>query len=695
MIEITHESIKKTVDTALSEMHGYRNLEDRILAPLSPRRMPARLALACAFLALIAVTAFAFAPSFQKTAPQGVWKYEKGVITYQGRDDKYPKTILENDNIQLISPDTMDTGTLYYITKTESGQYLNSITYGGYPISSPKRISDEYLLHAMVADGSNCYLIADTKNGIGQVIKTDVYEGSVIQDEVISAPGFVNENISCISVYKGTLLSFSSEQGILTAISLSSRKVLSSIHLTNVQTILAGDKYTDIHSAFALTDEGKALLRIDITTGKAEKMDISAPSGARSLQRDEYTLYITDATGSPLSEYNIASLSGQKITKTLTVVNASLDSPSMLEAIRLFNEKYPDVQVVSRTIDDFRVAATELMAGQGGIDVLHLTGVWSVSPLPKLLKNGAIVDLTDHEHMIKAHENMRNIWGLVSESGRIYGAVSMCEICMWEVNPIYKNKLNWTMPDGRWTIAEFKSLADKVIAYNQTSERHMYLLADSGFIPNFLELYNAKHLNTYDGTVDYETKEFADLLTLWKYLSDNRLLYTYPTGIQTGRIGSKDMVSNALLRVNYSSLGGYGESLYILPPTYSPDDPLVSETYALVANNNSAMREEAAYFVSVYASKAVTRYQFYLNYGQFIDKKEDYAFINMPDIRKVSSENEAKWNYALEHAKTNHTPISLKRIVNTELMPAFLSGEIDKESFARLLQTQAEMMLGE
>ena len=84
-----------------------------------------------------------------------------------------------------------------------------------------------------------------------------------------------------------------------------------------------------------------------------------------------------------------------------------------------------------------------------------------------------------------------------------------------------------------------------------------------------------------------------------------------------------------------------------------------------------------------------------MNNGQFIDKKEDYAFINMPDIRKTSIENEAKWNYALEHAETNHAPISLKRIVNTELLPAFLAGEIDEDAFARLIQTQAEMMLGE
>ncbi len=695
MIEITHENIKRTVNTALSELKVAGSLETRISASHAPRHIPVRLALAAMLAALIAVTALAFAPSFQKVAPQGVWKYENGVITYQGQEDKYPKTILEDDAIQFISPDTMNTGTLYYITKTENGQYLNSITFGGYPISGPKRLSNDYSIRSLVADGSSCYLIADTKSGIGQVIKTDVYEGSSIQDEVISAPGFVNENIDCISVYENTLLAFSSEKSLLTAIHLNNRSVLSALHLTNVQSILVGDRFSDIYSAFALTDEGKTLMRIDLITGKAEKMDVSAPIGARALQRNLYSLYITDETGAPLAEHNIASLSGQKISKTLTIVNTLLDSPSMVETIRLFNEKYPDIQVVSRIIDDFRVAATELMAGEGGIDVLHLTGSWSVSPLPKLLKNGAIVDLTDNGHMIKAHENMRDIWGLVSESGRIYGAVSMCEICMWEVNPILKSKLNWTMPEGRWTISELKSLADKVIAYNQTNDRHIYLLADSGFIPNFMELYNAKYLNTYDGTVDYETQEFKDLLSLWKYLSDNRLLYPYPKGIQTGRIGSSDMVSNALLRVNYSSLGGYGEKLYILPPTYSPDDPLVSQTYALVANNNSDMREEAAYFVSLYASKAVTRYQFYLNNGQFIDKKEDYAFINMPDIRKASIENEAKWNYALENAETNHTPNALQRIVNTELLPAFLAGEIDEDAFARLIQTQAEMMLGE
>ncbi len=694
---LTHESVKLTVNTALSSLNSRYDLSSAILNQKThfAGRMPVRLVLAAVFLLLIAVTALAFAPIRQEASPDGFWKYEDGKLTYQGLEDKYPRTLLEVPDIVFMCPDTNDTQTLYYITKSEDGQYIRSITTGGYSISAPARIDEKYTVRELVVNDTFCYMIVDTTEAVGKIIRTSVYDTSLSEYDFLSASGFKNEGVSHVSVYEKTLLAYKEEDSYLTAIDLSIDKIVREIRLENVQDILIGNKYSDIYPVFALTDGGRSLMRICLTTGQTDKINISVPEGACGLQRNEYSLFLTSKAGAALSEHSLSSLSDQKYTRTLTLVNVFHDTPSMREAIRLFSEKYPDIEIVTRNIDDFRVAATELMAGEGGIDVLQLTGGWSVSPLPMLLKNGAIVDLTDNVHMQSAKEGMRDIWGLVTESGKIYGAVSDCEICMWEVNPILRNKLGWTPPEGRWTLSELKALAEKVIAYNENADRHMYLLADSGFIPNLFELYNAKYLNTHDGTAQYPTDEFIEILEFLKYLNDNRLLYSYPNGIQTGRIGSQDMVTNALLRVNYMSLGAYGTSTYILPPTYTEDDPLVANTYALVANNNSEMRAEAAYFVSLYASKAVTRHQFYLNYGQFIDNKEDYAYINMPDIRKTSPENEEKWNYALEHAETNHAPISLNRIVNTELLPAFLEGTITSYEFARILEMQANMMLGE
>lgn len=694
---LTHDNVRLTINTALSDLKGKRNPAEKIFEKRakSARRIPVRFTLAAAFLILIAVTALAFAPSGQKTGPEGFWKYEDGLLTYQGLEDKYPRTILETDNIVFMAPDTNNTETLYYITKTEDGQFLSTITTGGYSVSAPSLLDPEYTVRDFQADGSMCYMIADTPEAIGKIIREDVFVPSPAGYDFLSRTGFRNESVSLFSVYDSMLLAYKEDTSVLTAIDLSSMKIVNEISIEDVCAVQVGNKYTDIYPAFALTDGGKALVRIDLETGRTERVLSSMPEDANGLQRNKYTLFITSGTGARIASHSLSDISGQKFLKTLTLVNITEDSPAVSEAIRLFSEKYPDIEVVTRKIDDFRVAATELMAGEGGIDVLQLTGGWSVSPLPKLLKNGAIADLTDNKHMLSAKKDMRNIWNLASESERIYGAVSSCEICMWEVNPILRSKLGWTPPSGRWTLSEFKRLADKVIGYNETADRHMYLLADSGFIPNLIELYNAKYVNTYDGTVNYQTEEFIEILDFWKYLSDNRLLYSYPDGIHTGKIGSDDMVSNALLRVNYMCLGAYGEREHILPPTYTENDPLVAETYVLVANNNSEMREEAAYFVSLYASKAVTRYQFYLNYGQFIDKKEDYVYINMYDIRKTSPGNEEKWNYALEHAESNHAPISLKQIIKTELMPAFLSESISANEFARILQKQAEMMLGE
>lgn len=219
---ITHENMKRCVNCALSDVKVRSDLMDAVLqkSRQMKTRMPLRLALAVCMLALIAVSALALAPSLKKAGPNGTWTYEKGSVIYQGLEDKYARVILKNDHITHISPDTENTGALYYITRTEDGQYLNSITYDGYSLSRPKKLNSAYTVRDMVVDGSSCYLIVDTDDLSGIVIRTDVYPDSTIQDEAVSAPGFENEYISRLSVYDKLLIAYSEKDHLLTAVDL-------------------------------------------------------------------------------------------------------------------------------------------------------------------------------------------------------------------------------------------------------------------------------------------------------------------------------------------------------------------------------------------------------------------------------------------------------------------------------------------
>ena len=92
-----------------------------------------------------------------------------------------------------------------------------------------------------------------------------------------------------------------------------------------------------------------------------------------SMSRDETNLYTYDFDGKQTGCFNILQLSGKKVDHLLTIVDGPhLEEASMAIAIEMFNEKYPNVEVVRRDILDNRVLATEMMADEGGVDVFAM-----------------------------------------------------------------------------------------------------------------------------------------------------------------------------------------------------------------------------------------------------------------------------------------------------------------------------------
>ena len=119
----------------------------------------------------------------------------------------------------------------------------------------------------------------------------------------------------------------------------------------------------------------------------------------------------------------------------------------MQAAIKLFHQKYPDVELIFRRIDDERVVTTELMAGEGGIDVFGNISN-GFTPEGMMLKNGAILDLTDHPDIQKNWESWRDLRKLVSAEGRQFGVLADLTLYAFAVSEPWADKIGWDIPDG-------------------------------------------------------------------------------------------------------------------------------------------------------------------------------------------------------------------------------------------------------
>lgn len=216
--------------------------------------------------------------------------------------------------------------------------------------------------------------------------------------------------------------------------------------------------------------------------------------------------------------------------------------------------------------------ATEMMSGESGIDIVCFQDYFtSFAPLPMLLKNGAILDITDEPAIAALREHYRDLWDLVSANGRQYGVMTSTVPTLWEVDAKIAAQIGWEIPDGVWTWAEFDELIDLVITYNETAETPIDLLMDQGGAGYAIEQFDSIYLDYFAGTTNYDSEEYQQLIARQQKLALNGLLYE-----DDPSVWERDLDGNTLLRVDdHCVLAGMGQKTYILPPRLMRKIPLM------------------------------------------------------------------------------------------------------------------------
>lgn len=692
-IEHTHAGLKPNeflADKIIAEQRRLSDGKTKGRCSLSfPQKMKRTFVLTMALL-LLTVTAIALMHPMTAMDDYGLWTYEDGKLMYQKAGDKRPRVILEDEGIVAMAADASMNGTLYYVTRSEEGQYLRSITTGGYSITPGREIDSSLSISDMAASGSTVYAVVKNKEFRDCVYVMSPYPDQAEWDALLNIDGWSNKMVSRISLDGDVLLAYREGTGELAAINYRMRELYCpTVKVKELKDVAVGFERDGDQYAFVIDGDTRLML-LNTRTGEMIYSGRRISNQTTDLSRDETNLYVYDYDGKQTARFNVAELSGRKVDHQLTVVDGPfLTEPAMAVAIEMFNEKYPDVEVVRREILDNRVLATEMMADEGGVDVFSMQGMYGMTPAAGLLANGAVVDLTDMPEMQALRDDYRDIWGLVSAHGRQYGVVWSVDTALFQVNPRLAEAVGWEIPTGIWTLEDFDVLADKVYAYNQTAEKPIYL-AGNNVLEHMRVSYEATHLDYYLGTADFQTEEYLGFLERYQELTAKGLIY-----IQPPRSLSRDMPADTLLWAEEKSLASMGNDTYVLPPVTDADDPVyLVDNWPLMVNANSHHPEEAAYFLACYASVEAESQNFYPGNGQLLKDKSLYAkqqLLGTPP----SEQNEYLYNFVLEHGVPQLRDLDLMRLQITEgLIEQLINGEITPQEYADAMQQKADMLLG-
>ncbi len=607
----------------------------------------------------------------------GLWLNEDGQLKWFGESAFEPVLVRQENNVSHIAAD--NTG-LIYLTEYANGQKLNIVSSGGMMVLEGVPIQSK----ASIVQLEGLYALDEG----GHISSIYAYDGTLSR---LSFDGWKNENVTAFSRWENYLIAYKLSSGELALLDDATKQTIyKPVTVPSLQWIQVGAITEERAIAFALDTVG-SLLRIDLSNGNCETIGAKLPNDCAGLRRNEKYIYTLGKYYTELYALPIDQLLGRKSSKTLTLVNAAASYEERFQAaVDLFHEKYPDVNVVNRYIDDPRIIATEIMGGKEGIDIIGIQDSQMVTSAALLLKSGALLDLNQFEELTAQRNEYRDIFGPVTISGHWYAVPYAYEQHPWRVNERLAEQIGWEIPTGRWTWDDFKALAEKVKAWNETAESPMYLLQDdNSLLPYFFQEYQANHVDTFNGKADYQSETYLELLRMWKRLHDDGLVYTSPSVL------NKAMQQNVLLYAYRTNLPTMGQDRYVYPPTETLDSRIPVYSIPCIAlNANTPYLEEAAYYLVCYMSPEVASLEIYWNEGQLLRDRSLYNTETWWGL-SVSEENEALWNEMMTQGAPELYLLDISRQQWNTLLPGLLDGTVSPEQFAAISQQLADMALGE
>lgn len=619
---------------------------------------------------------------------QGVLFSRDGVLLLYPENAREAAEIARAGHIVSVAADNRE-DLFYYLTEEDGVQALYTVTGSGASYGDAVPLPEGQRILQLDADGGRLYAL----NEAGVLYSVFPY-GSGADMMEIRADGWQNGGVSAFSVYDGLLAVYRPESETLSVLRLGDEiALLQSAHLPAAASVQAVQTADGQLYAFALAeaDGGQALLRVSMADGRTETVDTNLPKDCAALRRDRTKLYALGKGGTALYALPLQSLTGASETPTLTFVNLLSTGQRFDRAAALFHEKYPDVELVRREMNDMETLVTEMMAGSADVDLLAVQESAMFVSSGMMLRAGALLDLNRFDSLTALKARYRDIWGWTTLDGKWFGVPESPYCPLWKVNTALAEAIGWEIPEGRWTWADFAALSERVMAYNQSAEKPIVLLKDDGGpLPYFLTEYQANHVDIPAGKADYNTDAYVGVLALWQDLCQSGLV-DVPIRPVYGR--------EALLTASPNSgmpalLSQMGSDRYILPPTETETSLYpVYDAGFLVLNANTRHLEEAVYFLACYLSPEAERTRVSEHTGKWLRDGSGYTDYSQW-AKGTSPENEAAWYDALEHSAPAMYLLDISRQQYWTLLPGLLDGSVTPERFAEITQQLADMAFG-
>ena len=622
----------------------------------------------------------------------GIWIREGDNLSYWNEGDTRPLFVGEHTNITHIAAG----GDLLFFTEEQTGQAqkIYAVNPDGLYFIQGIPLQSQVDILQIETDGRNLFLLVgdetDEPGHIhGMIYDMDPYVGDL---NPLQAEGWTNKDICAFSVFDHQLI-VQSQTGIA-VLDLEKKTLVSpEVAILDMDYVQIGYEYDGNYYAWGLPRDGGALAEINLMNGEIRDLKTKLPENCMGLRRSKTALYTLDHALKKLYKIPVKALSTNVSQKVLTIVNMTdTQSPMFKEAVKLFQQKHPDIEIATRTVNDPRIIATELMAGTSEIDLFSAQENVMPTSAAQMLKAGAIADLSTNSEILSLTKNYEDIWAALSAEGHLFGIPENVYQYMWHVNTELAESLRWKIPQDSWSWEEFQQLAETVEQWNASNKTEQPLvLLKSKNLPDFLEIYLCNHVNPYLGEADFQNEEFITMLTLWKEWMEKGLIV----------IGDGFVEKEEHILLQEPFMASYQDLIfdeYVLPPLF-PEDRYPIYSVNLEVNEHSPLREEAMDFLACLLSPEVEAIRLTFGTLDGLSKHNENLAEKIPGLNKLSEQdmkaNEQRWKYGLTHGCPNYRFWDILNPQAEELLPAFLAGKISAEQFAMSSQQISDMMLGE
>lgn len=614
----------------------------------------------------------------------GVWKREDAQLTFtrfeSGEGEERTQTFAVPDGLIDIAAEG---SALYGLLNDGGGQRV--VRYDAQ--MKPQwefDVSDRGLgMMIDVSDGV-VYLLAEVQAGSELTRQIFYFDGQ--------QPGEVRQQNLDDWSYHRAVQDFDVSDGLLCATDgaelalfdvgggLKGTPVLESAQYVEIVGSVDGDVYV-----YAMSS---SLMRINMMSGDVSSVDAGDMGAYVGLECVDGQLYTAIVWGDGWSTLPCALPLDNSYENKLVIVNNLTNAegdPRYAEALRRFHERYPDMEVVDRWVDDDRVLAAARMSGEAGSDII--VSQEQMSPFNYL--SGALVDLSSFPEFEALREDYLDFFDLFSVDGHLYGVPMDISMDLWEVNPELLARVGIDLPEKGWTWDDLFAMADRVLAYNETAETPVKLVADMMRPPYFVDQYVLNHVDLAQGRADFSDGKLETLLAGWKQLRDAGLVD------ETVDYEWHAMPENTLFCVHdYTSFYSISDMQLVYPPVIDESTRYVHPVTSMEISANSRHIEEAAYLLYCWMQPEVVVMSYLENAMPLLKDISLYEHSNYEPVH-TSDENAEIWRGMLVNGLPEVFLGDLSRDQLFTLWPQFIDGEITAEQFVQLSQRRADMVLGE